>query len=407
MKRKRQITLKSDVRGLFLTVYEENFPDGVENVKRYVMDYDKKTGQVFFICHTGEFGEKDFFHPVEEKDHFHILIRFVNGKHKRVETILHELGIVFREVEDKNRVEHGEAICVPDDFMNCFMYLMHESASCKNKSRRYTLEDLTSNLTLEELGVVKDGYISPEKMKISDKEMEEIDRICFQWGYDLKNFSDLYDSFSYKIRKNAGMRVCKESYYRGIERRISDNAENHVLINRMNVYLWGGSNKGKTYACEDYFRKYYEVDGGGTGKFDKLKCSDNTIIINDDTCPNLMNMSDNKICQAYKRMKDNPYWCGENLIISGNLTFEEFIEGFSDDHKKALRNRFFVVYVGEDKKCYVQNTSKKCVNDVEMKERFLSFLNAIQKSIMEYEPKEKEDFWKDVLLYNCEEESFN
>lgn len=407
MRKKGMITVKSDVRKLFLTIYEENVPD-LRAFWDAIKNFDKNVAQIFMIAHEGDYCENDFFDPKEEKKHFHVLIRFVNGNHRRVETILNSLFIVFRP-EDKGRLEKGEALLIPSDFYAMLFYLTHESSSCEKKWHKYNVEDIVSNLSLEEIKKVREGYVSPSLGKVSKKEMADLDKVCFQWGYDLKNFEDLYDSLSYEVRKDSGMRVCKESYYRGVERRILDNQKNHVLINRMNIYIFGGSNKGKTYACEEYFRgdSYLEVDGGGTGKFDKLKCSHNTIIINDDVCPNLMNMSDNKVCPAYKRMKDNPYWCGKNLIISGNLTFEEFIADFSDKHKEALRNRFFVIYVADDKKCYVLNVAKKCVNDVEMKERFLSFLNAVQKSIMEYEPKDKEEFWKDVLNYNMEEENFS
>lgn len=66
------------------------------------------------------------------------------------------------------------------------------------------------------------------------------------------------------------------------------------------------------------------VGGGGSGKFDNLRPDHDCIIIDDDVCPNMLNMCDNKICHAYRRNKNNPVWAGGFLIITSNLDFEEF-----------------------------------------------------------------------------------
>lgn len=49
--------------------------------------------------------------------------------------------------------------------------------------------------------------------------MAELGQYAYKLGYDLGNFESWYSSLDFVIRRNAGMKTVKESYYRGVEER--------------------------------------------------------------------------------------------------------------------------------------------------------------------------------------------
>lgn len=109
------------------------------------------------------------------------------------------------------------------------------------------------------------------------------------------------------------MKTIRESYDRGVNARIEEGAE----MLRLCVFIHGEPNSGKTYASEKALsdKRYLTIKGGGSGKFDNLRVDHEAIIIDDDVCPNLLNMTDNYICRAYKRQSNNPAWTGNILLL--------------------------------------------------------------------------------------------
>lgn len=69
---------------------------------------------------------------------------------------------------------------------------------------------------------------------------------------------------------------------------------------RLCVFIYGEPNSGKTCTPEKALsgKRYLTVKGGSTGKFDNLRVDHQSIIIADDVCANLLNMTDNYICRA-------------------------------------------------------------------------------------------------------------
>lgn len=69
---------------------------------------------------------------------------------------------------------------------------------------------------------------------------------------------------------------------------------------RLCVFIYGEPNSGKTCASEKALsgKRYLTVKGSSTGKFDNLRVDHRSIIIADDVCPNLLNMTDNYIRRA-------------------------------------------------------------------------------------------------------------
>ena len=181
--------------------------------------------------------------------------------------------------------------------------------------------------------------------------LAELDEVAYKLGYELGDFDTWYDSLPFNVRSNAKMRTVKESYERGINKQLGEPKE----IPRLCVYIQSPSNMGKTYAAwyalERLGKKYLPIGGGGTGKFDELKVTHDGIVIDDDSCPNLLNMADMRFCRAYKRNKNNPPWVGKYLIVTSNLPFAEWVYekcGIKNkENQQAARSRFYVCHLEE------------------------------------------------------------
>ena len=165
---------------------------------------------------------------------------------------------------------------------------------------------------------------------------------AYKLGYELKNFTEWYDSQPFNVRSNAKMKTIRESYDRGVNARIEEGAE----MLRLCVFIHGEPNSGKTYASEKALsdKRYLTIKGGGSGKFDNLRVDHEAIIIDDDVCPNLLNMTDNYICRAYKRQSNNPAWTGKYFIVTSNYTFDEWIAmcKLGEKHYEAAHSRFYI-----------------------------------------------------------------
>ena len=292
------------VRSLAIKCYLEQMPYGWSYVCSQIQATNPKDFHVVAIRHYKDTYAEDghFWKPAYEKPHYHIIFRCVDrNKTIRVGQAMNQLGIVFRPVTDDTLwTEHG--VETVRNFSGYTTYLTHETEDAiEDGKERYDVCELVSNLTLDEIEEVRQGYlrVSENGRKVTTKELVEIDDIAFNLGYDLRNFEDWYNSLPFNIRSNAKMKTIRESYFRGVKKKISENSE----ILRLCVFIQGEKNTGKTHATIAALsgKQIYTVEGGGSGKFDNLRPDHNAMIISDDICPNLLNMSDNYICQAYRR----------------------------------------------------------------------------------------------------------
>ena len=347
------LNILSSVHSAALKIYEEQLVyDWDYTVNAIKTAFKSSYMQIEAIMHYKDFlDNSDFWFPSAEKPHFHIIFRLVDRKDRiRIKTVLKALGIEFRQGIDDNLLrEHGcETV---QNFSSYSLYLTHETEDAILDGKAlYDLSDVVSNLTESELEQIREGYVRPsEKRKLTQAELISLDKEAYDKGYELKDFDEWYDSLGFVVRSNAKMKVIRESYSRGVEARIKEGKS----LSRVCIFIQGAPNTGKTYAAAHSVKgDYLSVGGGGSGKFDNLKPSHNAIIIDDDVCPNLLNMSDNYICKAYRRNKDNPVWAGEYLIITSNLSFLEWLDscgikvkdmwGRLTEHAKAMMSRFFI-----------------------------------------------------------------
>lgn len=367
-KDKYQTTLESTVYTLALKVYDEQLPWGWGYTRSQIYDIDSRYMQVLAIKHYKDTLGDDFWKPAIEKPHYHIILRMTKRNSRiRVKKALETLGVVFRPDTDANLL--AEKACeTAKNFAAYSQYLTHdtEQAILDGKAH-YDINDIVSNLQRFEIDQIREGYIRPSaKRKLTQEELSALDKEAYDTGYALKDFDAWYNSLDFNVRSNAKMKVIKESYYRGIGAKIKE----HIPIVRLCIFIQGPPNTGKTYATSHSIDgECLNISGGGSGKFDNLKASHVGIIIDDDICPNLLNMADNYICYAYRRNSNNSVWAGTYLIITSNLPFLEWLEkcqfkvfnlinsnkpysikdaldwGVLTDHAKALLSRFYICHL--------------------------------------------------------------
>lgn len=351
-KKNQTLTMESSVKTLALKIYDEQMPDGVEVVADEITRIDKTEYQVVMIKHYRDYQGDDFYAPSIEKPHYHILLRVVGrGKNgvspRKVKTILRMLHIVFRPgVDDAIRERHG--LETARHFENYITYLLHKTPEAIADGKApYSIDEFITNLTIDEIQQVLDGYcrLTENRIRVGVREMSEIDEKAFDLGYSLKDFEEFYDSLPFSVRSHSKMKTVLESYMRGVEKRALEDDE----VNRLCVFISGMKNTSKTYSCKHALdgTRILTIGGGGTGKFDNLRPSTEAIIVDDDILPNALNMTDNKMCRAYRRQKNNPWWCGNKVIVTSNLDFEDWLRtcGIGEKHFDAMRSRFYVCHV--------------------------------------------------------------
>lgn len=400
-KTKKKFFLPSDQPTyVSLKFYEEQLPDGWENTKILIKRQNKNEIVVVAIRHyKDEVEDEDsVFVTSEEKPHIHVIIKQI-GHAKRLKLILEELGIVFREEDENLWKNHG---CEPiEDWTNMVTYLPHLTDQARRDGKaEYSLDELVSNLSVNEIKDIIGSYTH----QVQNNDLKALDKDAEMLGYSLKDFDEWYGNLDFEIRIKGAMRTIKESYERGIQKRIDE--KNELL--RVCIFIEGDGAVGKTYnskkALEALKLKTFTTSDG-TGKFDDLKPTHQAMIIDDDTCPNLLNVSDNYVCKVYKRNNGNPPWCGTFFVVTSNLSFDEWLKasGINGKHIEPMHQRFYI--------CFVKNKklvcSSKCVRGgtpEEINERdkmFMDFKEKFEESLSQYTPQTKN---ASVLNVNGNEE---
>ena len=412
------LPIHAKVYGCAIKCYVEQFPFGFESTKQAVMSVDKNEFQVLAICHNRDEVAHGIWQIALEKEHYHFLIRSSNSKKRfRISEILDMLHIYFRPgIDDILVLNHGIESIV--NFQNYSVYLTHETPKAiQDNKELYGIEEIFSNLSLDEIKRVREGYlrVTEAQKKPTMSELAKLDAEAFNLGYKLKNFSDWYNALPFTIRSNSKMKIIEASYQRGVDKRIEENQE----MNRLCIYIKGKPNTGKTFATKKALsgKKILSVGGGGSGKFDRLRADHEAIIIDDDCCPNLLNMTDNYICRAYKRNSNNPAWAGKYFIVTSNLAFSEWLKRCGiktydrgeklSIHYKAMLSRFYICVLTPDStgknrlSCINVSTRGSKDDQEERKSMFEDFRQKFDLTMAEYTPSDNEVDYSSVL--NIEE----
>ena len=424
--------MDSKVNTLAIKCYEEQLPkdvrypnmSGEEILYLNVRNSERKLVQVLCIKHDRDIVTDGIWKSAVVKPHYHIIVRFINDKMRmRVKQILESLHIYFRQgVDDVLILNHG--LETVGKFAGYAMYLTHETEEAVRDAKElYAISEIVSNMTVDEIEQIREGYVRvSEKRKITNEELIALDKEAYKLGYELKNFDSWYNGQPFNVRANTKMRTIKESYERGSENRLN---EDDAVI-RLSIYIQGAGNLGKTYTSLKALKslsidEVYTIGGGGTGKFDKLRCDHQAVVVDDDLCPNLLNMADNKMCHVYKRNKNNPIWSGNHLIITYNEDFETYaqncgikttkeaiVSGYrvnvESDSYKALLSRFFICEIVTDENTGVAHLACRSVSkrgtEEEQKKRlkmFIDFQEKFNEFIKDYQPKNIDVDYSSVL----------
>lgn len=355
------LSIASKFSTLAVKFYAEQLENGDEQLfYDRVRQIDKNRFYVMAIKHDEDEETDGVWDVAKEKPHYHLIIKSKDSHDRpRVKDMLSKLGIIFRPGIDDTLLEN-RALETVGNYSAYALYITHDTPQARLDNKcPYDVGRIVSNLTPDEVQQIRDGFSrTHENRKLTPDELAELDSAAYELGKRLGDFDKWYDALTFFERSNAKMRTIKESYYRGVENRLR---ENNFLL-RCCIYIRGDGNTGKTYTSEKSMRKMgravLSVGGGGSGKFDNLLPSHGCILVDDDICPNLLNMADNKICHAYRRNKDNPVWAGDYLIITSNLPFEDFCErcglkvkdlkGLYTKQFEALKTRFFFCEMTRD-----------------------------------------------------------
>lgn len=368
--------IDSKVNTLALKFYDEQLPWTATRLVDGIKKTPSKDFQVLAIRHDRDEVTDGIWAVSKVEHHWHVIVRLVDQNRRiRVRQILAGLGIVYRPgLDDDLWKEHGvETI---GNFAGYAVYLTHETAEAiRDAKERYDISEIVSNLTVEDIQQVREGYIRvSEKRKLTQEELIALDKEAYDRGYELKTLDDWFANQPFIVRSSAKIKVITDHYYHGVEARIKE----HVAINRVCIYIQGKANKGKTYAAEhallDMGLNLFRVKGGETGKFDDLSAAHDAILIDDNVCHNLLNMTEDYICRAYKRGRNNPPWTGKMFVVTSNLPFYDWLElsgmriyrrdkhgdvmcdphggpvltDRGKAHVPAMRSRFFLMHVETD-----------------------------------------------------------
>ena len=177
------------MRTLSIKCYDEQLMGTWEEASERIRNIDSQMYQVIAIRHDRDYDHNDIWEASAEKPHYHIIMRVTGRNAISISAWLRMVGIEYRkELDDAlwdNRGVEGTR-----NFASAAMYLTHETdQAIRDGKTRYELSELVSNLTLEEIKKVREGYIrvANASRKVDMQEMSELDQMAYKAGYDLQD----------------------------------------------------------------------------------------------------------------------------------------------------------------------------------------------------------------------------
>lgn len=396
------LAIDAKVYSLAVKVYDEQLLYGWSYVCTTILATDKKDFQVLVIRHYRDIYAEDNspWKSAIEKPHYHLIIRCTDRKKRiRVRTILKQLGIYYRPVLDDILWKYHGVETV-GNFEGYATYLTHETEEAiRDGKELYDLSEMVSNLTVEEIKEVREGYLRVgQNEKMTTSKWVELDEIAYKLGKEFGDYDAWYGALPFVTRSGAKMRTVKESYERGVK----DAVDEDPYVLRSCIFIRGKHDQGKTFASRVALdmpgRLILSVDGGKSGKLDKLQAYHQAIVVSDEMLPDLLNMADNYKVQSYRRNSGNPYWTGKYLIVTHNHSFEDWVrecgievkkaDGSYSEQYEAVASRFFICHISDDQRLLMESPATRGTPE-EQKERldlFVKFRDRFNRTIAGYKP---------------------
>lgn len=417
---KTNLTMRSNVKTCAIKCYDEQLGQSWDEFKKRVAKIDYRDWIIVAIAHNGDYLNDDIYNPSEEKVHYHILVKRVDNKARELKQYLNMLGIVFRPGIDDNLFKQ-DGVTTVGMFPRYSLYLLHlTEKAIKDHKKPYSIDEMVTNLPMYELEKLLGGEKHrTDGIKITEELLSELDKEVYQIGYDLKDFEEWYQDLPFKIRARSEINTLRKTYEYGIDIRMSD--QTSIEVNKLCIYIEGKGNIGKSYAARYALReqKVLDISGQKTGKFDSMKPSYDAVLIDDDGTSNVFQLCDNRYCKLYRRNKSNGLFCGDTVVITSNLPFEEWYDKCTNttknvecmtsgerESREAGMSRFYV--------CKVVNHTLKVISpsrrgtkeeQLVRKERFKHFMMEFNKSLNSYVPKDNVVDYHDLFDTDCAEVS--
>ena len=330
------------------------------------------------VCHDKDkvVSKDDLYKASIKKPHFHVIIRRVDGKRFSVKKVLKLLGINYDGKKDYGLFyKHGcESI---DDFSAYAMYLTHETDEAIAEMKHiYPIEDIITNLPLERVKEIRDGYNHAQKKdkNLNEREWQNLINDAYNFGFKHGNYDAFKQEFMTSSQQvNAKEKLVKESYQKGI----NDFVNTNTYIPRVSVLIKGEHGVGKTYSAHMALNQIFDPKrvlkaSTSTGMYDALTVNTEALVLDDLRPKMVFSLADRTAIPLYRRNNGHAPWIGHAVVATTNddpdiwfsrvvdapAPIPNFLQGeaFDKYQKKvkksydesliAAKSRFYICHVG-------------------------------------------------------------
>ena len=379
---------------------EEEKTRRLEELMKLVREADKNLVEVSAIIHDRE--EKpvpgSFYLTEPAEPHCHLVMHF--KKQIRLNTALAMFGLYFRPGIDQKLWENGVSKFHVNSYGTMILYLTHETDSDSiNDKIIYPRDQIVSNLSDSELDAIRAGAdTSTNKKNLTQNDFEALSAKAYDAGYKLLDSIDFSKELPLERMSARQETVIRKRYREGYDTRIRELLRHRKYIPRVAIFVEGEKGWGKSQsvinACTELNLNLYNASFQKTGRYDGLKADHDVLIFDDDTAEKeIMTVSDSHACQLYKRNSGAAVWCGEYVIVLSNLSFDKWIQKCGIHHTEefaAAKSRFFICnmsFSDDHHRIHLisENTRSGGADNGQLKEKALVFINAMQKSLDEWD----------------------
>ena len=338
-------------RTLWVTCFAEQLLHTWDEIKEMIRKVDPIMYQVMAILHNMDGG----------KEHYHFAIKVTGDTRVSIEEMLAMVGVRFRiPGEDVTICMEGALQTCNEDklckgFESKALYMIHATpASEKDGKHPYKDTEIVSNLYPERVHdmVVERKQVHDNARKLSILQVSELDEEAYRKGYAFEDFEGWIDSLPFTLRqKSSTINAMRKRYQKGVMDAIADQGKE---ISRLAVFIKGDPDQGKTYAALAAFKdkETILIKEGGTGQYDEIKPTTEVIVVDDQPIKDVLNVTDTYRAQVSRRNEGRPWWCGHYVIITSNLSFDEWLDGCGVKAKsqhEAAKSRIFICHVEKQK----------------------------------------------------------
>ena len=282
----------------------------------------------------------DLFEISIKKPHWHIYVWtpsdsvfYDAGRSFRVHTMIcgdsrkgHEkqyLGINYDPKRDVSIWDNRGAERI-HSIIASVAYCLHISSSAIEAGKHvYDKSEIITNLSNGEIDEMLNLYKGIDNHFIRKPNADDWNtwaQTAYERGLHLENFEDwAVDHFMVNQMASAKFRVVRDFYNRGLR----DGLANAPHIDRLNVFILGRGNLGKSYnsqkALLDMGIERIVNAPSGTGKYDGVTADTQAILFDDSRMTQPKRVMEQKPVTLHRRNNGDPVWKGQYVIYTSNF----------------------------------------------------------------------------------------